>query len=169
MTVQISARRVADIDWGTWQPVDLATLTFVVRAHEVLLIRKKRGLGAGKINGPGGRVEGDETIAQCAVREVEEELHVTPLDPDKRGELLFQFVDGYSLHCHVFRSERYQGEACETEEAIPLWTPRDAIPFDEMWADDYLWLPRMLDGDTFQGRFIFDGDEMLDYQLDFGV
>jgi hypothetical protein len=27
----------------------------------MLLICKKRGLGAGKINGPGGRIDGDET------------------------------------------------------------------------------------------------------------
>ena len=67
-------------DWSTWTPKDTATLLFVLRGDEVLLIRKKRGLGAGKYNGPGGRLEPGETALACAVREVEEELCITPRD-----------------------------------------------------------------------------------------
>ena len=51
-------------DWSTWQPHERANLCFVVRGEEVLLIHKKRGLGAGKINGPGGRIEPGETAAE---------------------------------------------------------------------------------------------------------
>ena len=65
---------VSDIDWDTWQPEEVATLMFIIQGDSVLLIRKKRGLGAGKINGPGGKVEGDETPLDCAIRETEEEL-----------------------------------------------------------------------------------------------
>jgi 8-oxo-dGTP diphosphatase len=140
-------------------------LTFVIRRGEVLLIRKKRGLGAGKINGPGGRQEKGEKIADCAVREVEEEVHITPIDPQPRGELRFQFLDGYSIHVHVFTATEYRGEVCETDEAIPFWTKIDAIPYAEMWADDILWLPRVLAGETVSGYFLFDGDTMLDQRL----
>ena len=38
----------------------------------------------------------------------------------------------------------------------------DAIPYDEMWADDHLWVPHLLAGRRFAGRFVFDGDVMLD-------
>jgi hypothetical protein len=34
-----------------------------------------------------------------------------------------------------------------------------------MWADDRLWIPLMLDGKAFEGRFVFDGDRMLWYRL----
>ena len=40
-----------------WRPVHQATLLFVINDGNVLLIRKKRGLGAGKINGPGGKLD----------------------------------------------------------------------------------------------------------------
>ncbi|MEO1370466.1 MAG: NUDIX domain-containing protein, partial [Acidobacteriota bacterium] len=63
------ARRVAEIDWRRWRPTDRATLVFVIDGGRILLIRKKRGLGAGKVNGPGGRLEAGETPVQCAVRE----------------------------------------------------------------------------------------------------
>ena len=159
-------RRLGDIDWAGWRPVDRATLVFVTEADRVLLIRKKRGLGAGKINGPGGRIEPDETPARCAVREVEEELRVTPLDVEARGELRFQFTDGYAIHVHVFHASRYVGEPEETEEAIPLWFAFSEIPYAEMWADDVLWLPALLAGGSVGGRFLFDGDRMLDHALD---
>ncbi len=157
--------RIADIDRTAWKPRDVATLLFVVRGGQVLLIRKKRGLGAGKVNGPGGRLEPGESPLECAIREVEEELGVVPHAPTHHGELAFQFCDGYSLFCHVFRSEDCAGSARETPEAIPLWTPLDRIPFAEMWADDALWLPRLIAGERFGGRFIFDGDSMLDHEL----
>ena len=161
-------RSVEAIDWDAWIPVDPATLLFVLPPGEsrILLIRKKRGLGAGKINGPGGRIESGETPVQAAVREVEEEVGLVALDPVLVGDLRFQFVDGYSLHVHVFRSDSFHGELVETPEAIPLWTPLDAVPYDEMWADDRLWLPHLIVGRPFAGRFIFDGDEMVDHHLE---
>jgi 8-oxo-dGTP diphosphatase len=154
-----------DIDWRTWSAQDRATLLFLVRDRRVLLIRKLRGLGAGKINGPGGRLEPGETPAEAAVREVREETGVMASDPVEHGQLRFQFVDGYSIHVWVFRAEAYSGEAAQTDEAIPLWTSVDAIPYEEMWADDRLWLPLLLAGKRFDGRFLFDGDAMLGYTV----
>ncbi len=151
--------------WGNWSPVDRATLVFVMRGEEVLLIRKLRGLGAGKINGPGGRVEPGETYLDCAKREVQEELCVTPLGLQQRGELRFQFVDGHSIHGFVFVASGCEGEAQVTEEAIPLWVHREAIPYAEMWADDRLWMPLLLAGKYFRGRFLFDGDQMLEHEI----
>lgn len=152
-------------DWQDWQPQERATLCFVVRAGQILLIRKKRGLGAGKMNGPGGRLEPGETAAQAAIRETEEELGITPLDLSFRGELYFQFADGYSLQCSVFTAKDHAGEPIETDEAIPHWTPLDRIPYEEMWADDALWMPGMLAGRKFHAFFHFDGENLLQQEI----
>ncbi|MGI8604385.1 MAG: 8-oxo-dGTP diphosphatase [Verrucomicrobiales bacterium] len=138
-----------------------ATLLFVVRSGRVLLIRKKRGLGAGKINGPGGRIEAGESALEGAVREVFEELRITVLDADLRGELHFDFADGLRLHCLVYLATKFDGEPTETDEAVPLWTPVSDIPFEQMWADDPRWLPQLLDGQKFRAWFKFDGEQML--------
>jgi 8-oxo-dGTP diphosphatase len=156
-------KRLSDVDWETWDPEIRATLLFVVRDGEILLMRKKRGIGAGKINGPGGKIDPGETPEACAVRETEEELCVTPSGVRKLGELRFQFTDGLSILGHVFSATGCAGVARETDEAVPLWTKLDAIPYDEMWADDRLWLPWLLEGRRFSGRMIFDGDVMLDH------
>ena len=157
---------LTDVDWSTWTPQVRATLLFVVRDGQILLIRKKRGLGAGKVNGPGGKLDPGETPAQCAVREVEEELGVTPLRPRRMGTLCFQFTDGLALHVVVFVAPDCHGEAVETDEAVPLWTPLDAIPYDEMWADDRVWVPHVLAGRSVSLRAVFDDDAMLDHALD---
>jgi 8-oxo-dGTP diphosphatase len=154
-----------EISWENWVPKDRATLLFVVKGDQVLLIRKKRGLGAGKMNAPGGRMEGAETPHDGAVREVEEELCITPRELVKHGELSFQFVDGYSIFVHVFRASDYVGDPVETNEARPHWTPLARIPYDEMWADDALWVPILLRGGYFIGRFAFDGETMLEHHL----
>ena len=131
------------MNWSTWQPRERANLCFIVKDGRILLIRKKRGLGAGKINGPGGRLEPGETALAAAIRETQEEIGVTPLEVEECGVLHFQFTDGYSLHCVVFLARDFTGEIIETDEATPLWFETGEIPYDEMWADDRHWLPEM--------------------------
>lgn len=159
-------RKVSEIHWPSWRARDLATLVFVIRGGEVLLMRKKRGLGAGKINGPGGKLERGESPEACALREVQEELCVTPLGLEAVGENAFQFVDGYSIHVFVYRATGLEGIPTETAEGAPLWAPLGEIPYGEMWEDDRLWLPHALAGRRFLGRYIFEGDAMLDHELD---
>lgn len=161
-----AARRVADIDWARWRAVDTATLVFVLRGDEILLIDKKRGLGKGKVNGPGGKVDPGETVEQCAIRECQEELAIEVTALEVLGEHLFQFVDGYSIHCFVYRTNNYCGTPTESPEAAPRWTRVGDIPYELMWEDDRIWLPLLLEGQPFRAMWIFDEDRMVDYQLD---
>lgn len=157
--------RYCQFDWGKWAPVERATLMFVIRDGQILLIHKKRGLGAGKINGPGGRLDPGESSSECAVREMQEEVCVTPTEIRLCGELQFQFIDGHSIHGLVYRGEDIQGEMQETDEADPFWCPLDQIPYGDMWMDDRLWFPLMLSDRYFIGRFLFDGDLMLGCEI----
>jgi 8-oxo-dGTP diphosphatase len=163
-TVQASS--VGEIDWSRWQARDLATLVFVIKEGKVLLIRKQRGLGKGKVNGPGGKVDPGEDSVECAIRECHEELGIHVSNLECMGEHKFQFIDGYSIHCWVFRTGDVEGEAVETEEAIPLWTRIENIPYGEMWEDDKIWLPMVIAGTPFTARWVFDDDRMLDYTLE---
>lgn len=160
-----SQPQTCEVEWSTWQPQDRATLVFVIRDGLVLLIHKKRGLGAGKINAPGGRLLENETPAEGAMREIQEELSVKPHCVRPRGQLSFQFLDGYSIHAYVFDASDYDGVPTESDEAIPLWVPKDHLPYDQMWEDDRLWLPLLLEGRCFTGRFVFNGDRMLCHRL----
>ncbi|WP_425153763.1 8-oxo-dGTP diphosphatase [Candidatus Palauibacter sp.] len=148
-----------------WRPEIDATLLYVVRDGEILLIHKKRGIGAGKLNGAGGKVDPGESCLDAAVREFEEELRARPLDPRKLGEVGFDVVDGASILIHVFRADALDGEPSETDEAVPLWAPVDEIPYDRMWADDRYWLPHLLENRAFEAFARFEGDRLLECEV----
>lgn len=148
------------INWTTWKGEMLATILFVIKDGQILLIEKKRGLGAGKINGPGGKIDPGETALQAAIRETQEELMVTPHAPRKLGELRFSMSDCPDILCHVYRADDFSGTPTETDEAVPVWTALDAIPYHRMWEDDRHWLPLLLNEQPFLGRFVFDGDRL---------
>jgi nucleoside-diphosphate-sugar epimerase/8-oxo-dGTP pyrophosphatase MutT (NUDIX family) len=149
------------MDWHRWKPHHRAVLCFIVREGRVLLIHKKRGLGAGKVNAPGGKLEAGETPREAAIRETQEEICVTPHGLEQRGILRFQFTDGYSLECTVFMASGCEGEPRETDEATPFWSPLDAVPYDAMWEDDRHWLPLALVGTSVSAFFEFEGERML--------
>ena len=149
-------------EWAAWEPTIRATLLFVVRDGEVLLIHKKRGIGAGKINGPGGKIDPGETARDCALRETAEELCVRATGVTEAGTLSFRFADGMGIHCVVFRADGCDGEPTETDEAVPIWCPVDAVPFERMWPDDELWFPHLLERRYFTGWCSFDGDGMTE-------
>jgi 8-oxo-dGTP diphosphatase len=150
-----------EYDWDAYAAQESAVLTFVRKAGKILLIRKLRGLGAGKINAPGGRIEHGETPEQAAVRETAEEVGLTVWDLKHMAVLHFAFVDGYTLSVDVFLTERFSGHPIRTEEADPFWVDESEIPFAEMWEDDQLWLPAVLEGSRVVVRGYFDGDRMV--------
>ena len=160
MALNSTSEVVDRVDGANWRPKEEGTLCFVIQDGQILLIEKKRGLGAGKVNGPGGRLEKGETAEQAAIRETQEEVGITPTGVQWAGELRFQFRDGYSLRCTVYRASGWEGELMETAEAKPFWVRTDQIPYDRMWADDEQWMPRLLSGEKFRGWFEFDGDRM---------
>lgn len=52
-------------------------------------------------------------------------------------------------------------------EMRPQWFECDQIPFSEMWADDSMWFPLMLQKKKFVGYFKFQGhDVILSHKLE---
>lgn len=144
-----------------------AVVTYIKRGNELLLIEKKRGLGAGKINVPGGHIEVNETPYEAAVRETREEVHLEVSNLKLMGYLYFRFKDGLTMKGLVYITEKYSGEEKETDEAKPFWCPLDSIPYDKMWADDIVWIPEVLKGRYFRGYFEFNGDTMTRREVQF--
>jgi 8-oxo-dGTP diphosphatase len=155
-------------NWSEWEPEIEATLMFVHQGSRVLLIEKLRGIGEGKINGPGGKIDPGETPEECVVRECQEELHITCLNPVKRGELWFVMSDLPDIHCHVYTASEFEGVPTATDEAIPLWCEMSEIPFERMWEDDSYWLRQALDGQFFDGKFLFSEEKILWHDIAFG-
>ncbi|CAI5675951.1 unnamed protein product [Oreochromis niloticus] len=96
------------------------------------------------------------------LRELEEESGLTVDALDKIGNIKFEFVgETQLLDVHVFRADTYNGEPTESDEMRPQWFESDKIPFSQMWADDILWFPLMLQKKKFVGYFKFQGHDVI--------
>lgn len=151
------------------------TLLFLIKKNnnkisEILLAMKKRGFGAGRYNGVGGKLNEGETIEQAVVREAYEEIGsmVQESELQKVAELAFTFPHrpDFDQLVHVYTTEMWSGEPVESEEMKPEWYSIENIPFDTMWPDDKFWVPHMIDGKLIKGAFTFgEGDVILDQDI----
>ncbi len=149
----MTAAKVPNIEIDTlwverWQPELIGTLLFVLRMHkgllQVLLIHKKTGHGQGRVNGPGGKLDAGESLTACATREVLEEVGLQVGHPVCRAELRFVELEGSQWLGYVYTADQFSGQLTETSEAKPFWCDIEKIPFADMWPDDQLWLPTVL-------------------------
>lgn len=143
------------------------TLCVVQNDTHILLGMKKRGFGAGRWNGFGGKVALGETVEAAAKRELLEECGLDAHVLEKRGVLRFEFATSpEALEVHVFGVVKYAGEPVETEEMKPHWFKLTDIPYGKMWPDDRHWLPLFLEGKRLDGRFYFlDNDTLLHFSI----
>jgi len=125
------------------------------KENKILLIHKKRGLGSGLYNGPGGKVHDNETAEEAAIRECEEEICIKPLSLERKATIEFINNKHERILVHVFLSYEWEGEPKETEEAKPIWFEMSHIPYNNMWEDDIYWLPLILKGENIYAIFEF--------------
>ncbi|MEK7464207.1 MAG: 8-oxo-dGTP diphosphatase [Patescibacteria group bacterium] len=143
------------------------TLTLVHNHPQILLGMKKRGFGAGKWNGFGGKVEPGESIEDAALREMREEAGIELASVEKFGVLDFSWKDNPEiLEVHIFRGKEFLGKPKESDEMKPQWFHVNEIPFHAMWSDDKHWMPLFLANKKFNGNFVFDKDNnVLEHNL----
>lgn len=144
------------------------TLCIIHDTHSarILLGMKKRGFGAGRWNGFGGKVEDSEDVEDAARRECKEEIDIDIQKMNSVGILDFEFPDGKQLEVHLFKVMEFFGEPKESEEMKPQWFFVQDIPYAHMWPDDIYWLPHVLYGKKVQGKFFFgEGDVIREYSL----
>lgn len=140
------------------------TILFLLKEDQILLAMKKRGLGQGKWNGVGGKIEKKETPAQAASRECQEEIgvYVDPKDLSKVGELEFLIPSQqFESYDYIFTATKWTGTIVETEEMAPKWFSVKEIPYDQMWTADHIWLPKIIAGEKIKGRITFDDQEKI--------
>ncbi len=140
-----------------------ATLCIVRSGDKILLGMKKKGFGAGKYNGFGGKVEPNETVEQGALRELREESGLVANDAKKLAELTFKFPhkEEWNQVVHVYVTHSWAGVPVESDEMKPEWFDLTRIPYQQMWIDDEHWLPHVLAGKFVTATFVFSQNESI--------
>ncbi|HAO64468.1 TPA: hypothetical protein DCQ44_00615 [Candidatus Taylorbacteria bacterium] len=123
-----------------------------INGHTRILLGKRVSLFCNGIwNGPGGKMEPNETIANCAYREVKEEIavkldikslhHYATADfyhPQPTGHILewkvpFLWVDRWKLEPKLVNGF-----------SDLQWFSVTSLPFDKMMTDQRIWLPHVI-------------------------
>jgi len=146
-----------------------ATLCEIIKGNKILLKKANRGVSKGKWNGLGGKIEDGENILENVLREVREEAGIKLKELKNHGKIIFfqGSRDNIFGIVYLFSSKDYEGEIRESEEGELKWFYLNEIPFDEMWEDDKIWLPLLLNDKKFDAEFLFDDkmEKILWYRI----
>ena len=104
-----------------------------------------------------------------AAREMFEETGLRVSGLRFQGILNFYLGDSKELDQTVFlfSCKKFTGKIRRSAEGELRWFPIDALPYREMWQDDRVWLPLLLDGKSFVGDFYFaeNYSEFLSHEI----
>jgi len=148
-----------------------AVLCYIRDGGRVLLQHKAEGrFGGGFWNAPGGKIAVGESPEAAAAREVREETGLTVDGLRDCGTIVFfvEGVEGPDIHVHVFEAGRFEGTLQANEEGPLEWVPEGALPYDQMWEDDRLWVPHVLAGRRVRGSFRFSAgyERLVEHELE---
>ena len=151
--------------------VQLATICYIDNGREFLMLhrnKKPNDVHAGKWIGVGGKLERGETPQECAAREILEETGLKA-KPVLKGVITFpEFTPNLDCYTQVFKVTEFEGELIDCNEGTLEWVPYDQVLSKPTWEGDHTFVEWLLeDKPFFSAKFVYDGDKLLDTQVDF--
>lgn len=145
-----------------------ATVCLPVRDGQVFLAEKQGKIGAGRLNGFGGRREPeDATIQDTNIREVQEEVGITVTRARQLGDICFHNPSQREealrrMQVHFFVATQWLGEPRESEEMKNFaWHDIDGLDYSQFMPGDRLFLPAILGGQSVRGLVAYDEQERV--------
>ncbi len=148
----------------------LATLCYIKRDGHTLMVHRNRKAGdihAGKWNGLGGKFEPGETPEECVIREVREESGLEIVHPRLHGLVMFPGFKGADWYVFVFTATECSGRLTDSPEGDLRWIPDGELESLPLWPSDKFFFQWMREGKFFSAKFVYEGDEMRDWQVSF--
>ena len=149
----------------------LATICYIDNGKELLMLhrnKKPNDVHAGKWIGVGGKLERGETPQECAAREILEETGLKA-KPVLKGVITFpEFTLDLDWYTYVFKVTEFEGDLIDCNEGTLEWVPYDEVLSKPTWEGDHTFVEWLLeDKPFFSAKFVYDGDKLLDTQVDF--
>jgi 8-oxo-dGTP diphosphatase len=152
----------------------VGTLGYILSpdAEKVLLVHRnarKDDQHLGKYNGLGGKMQADEDVRSCMVREIQEEAGVLCRDMELRGTINWPGFgpDGEDWLGFIFLITSFEGVPCQSNEEGELaWHRLDQLGELPMWEGDRYFLPLVFDKDPlpFHGYMPYEKGRPVSWQ-----
>ena len=148
----------------------LATLCYIKHnGHTLMVYRNKKpnDIHEGKWNGLGGKFEPGESPEECVAREVWEESGLQIRNPRLHGLLMFPNFKGHDWYVFVFTAREFEGDLIDSPEGKLEWIQDEVLTSLNLWASDHIFFPWIENREFFSAKFIYEGDEIRDYEVAF--
>jgi len=148
----------------------LATLCYIKHNDHTLMVyrnKKPNDMHAGKWNGLGGKFEPGESPEECVRREVWEESGLQIHNPRLHGLLIFPNFRGADWYVFVFTAREFEGELIDSPEGNLEWIPDEKLTALNLWESDRVFFPWIEKDKFFSAKFVYDGDKMKSYEVNF--
>ncbi|MGM9625157.1 MAG: 8-oxo-dGTP diphosphatase [Eubacteriales bacterium] len=103
---------------------------------------------------PGGHTEPGEPFTDAVIREVFEETGLRVSGLRMCGIKDWILDDGTRYVVHLYKTNRFSGELCSSEEGVVRWVPIRNLP-DMALADGMHSMLRLFCGDTYCEQFFY--------------
>ena len=127
-------------------PRVLATLVYAIKDDEVLLHRRVKDPNKGLWVAPGGKLEPDESPAECAIREMREESGLEVRELSLRGIVTeVSPRPDYQWLTFIFAATRWSGELAPAQGVGEFrWVPAPEVFALEIPPTDRIFFARVL-------------------------
>ena len=123
--------------------------------------KKKNDINEGKWIGVGGHREANETIDECAIREVKEETGLDVHSLSCSGEVLF-VDENLKIMMYIYEITDFSGELIECNEGDLKWIPIKDIYNYPMWEGDKAFLSKLINhGPYFKMTLTYRNNELI--------
>lgn len=142
------------------------TLCYIEKDNKYLLLHRTKKINdsnKGKWIGVGGKLEKDESIEECLLREVMEETGLTLTEYQYRAKIYF-CSDTYDNEImYLYTATEFAGELIACNEGELAWIEKSDVLNLNIWEGDRVFLKKLLKEDIqpFVLKLYYEGDKLV--------
>jgi 8-oxo-dGTP diphosphatase len=148
----------------------LTTLVYALRDNKVLMMHRRKEPNLGKWTAPGGKIELDESPAECARRELEEETGLLAGRPELRVIATETSpLPDWQWLMFIYLVREFDGQVGSTSEGELRWIPVGEVLQLPIPEADAIFFPYVVDGPPgpIAMKFEYDADlRLVDWRVE---